>query len=62
MQEHQRQYGNGLKKYEPRDIEKVLVPDFEKCNPALLVEAQRVIDSLDQRGQAGNLFDTWLKA
>jgi len=62
MQEHQRQYGDGLKKYEPRDIEKVLVPDFERCDPARLVEAQRVIDSLDQRGRAANLFDAWLKA
>jgi adenine-specific DNA-methyltransferase len=59
MQEHQRHYGNGLKKYEPRDIEKVLVPDFERCDPAWLGKAQRVIDSVVRGEQSDDLFDAW---
>jgi adenine-specific DNA-methyltransferase len=57
MQEHQRQYGNGLKKYEPRDIERILVPDFERCDPAWLGKAQRVMDSVGRGEQSDNIFD-----
>jgi adenine-specific DNA-methyltransferase len=48
MPEHQRQYGNGLKKYEPRDIEKILVPDFEVCDPQWLAEAQQVTEGIER--------------
>jgi len=42
LEEQQRQYGNGLKKYEPRDIEKMLVPDFERCEAEWLSEADKI--------------------
>ncbi|HWP44613.1 MAG TPA: N-6 DNA methylase [Blastocatellia bacterium] len=58
MQEHQRQYGNGLKKYEPRDIEKIPVPDFEKCDPKRLVEAQRALNSIERAEEIDNPFDS----
>jgi adenine-specific DNA-methyltransferase len=57
MQEHQRQYGNGLKKYEPRDIEKILVPDFEKCDTKWLGEAQKVLNNIGRAKQEENMFD-----
>ncbi len=42
LEEQQRQYGNGLKKYEPRDIEKMLVPDFGRCKAEWLSEADKI--------------------
>ena len=72
LEEHQRQYGNGLKKYEPRDIEKTLVPDFERSEPEWLTEAAKLFakitsTSLDhglstQSRQETNRFfqSTWL--
>lgn len=42
LEEQQRQYGNGLKKYEPRDIERMLVPDFERCEAEWLSGADKI--------------------
>lgn len=48
MEEQQRQYGNGLKKYEPRDIERILVPDFEAGETAWISEAKRLVKEAEK--------------
>lgn len=74
MEEQQRQYGNGLKKYEPRDIERILVPDFELCEPEWLIEAGLIMERIEQSHRKDGtingtheeiesfLLRTWLKS
>lgn len=54
MEEQQRQYGNGLKKYEPRDIERILVPNFESGDPNWLTEAEDLVSEIDERHRASS--------
>jgi adenine-specific DNA-methyltransferase len=72
MEEHQRQYGNGLKKYEPRDIESIRIPDFRSGRGAWLDEATEIVGRIRQAHAArrphvfpqeeieGYLARTWL--
>ena len=47
MEDQQRQYGSGLKKYEPRDIEKILVPKFESWPDEWIAQAQTYLNTIE---------------
>ncbi len=56
MEEHQRQYGNGLKKYEPRDIERILIPDFRRGKESWIDEAADIIGRIQKTHEALSSF------